>query len=205
MIGIIDLGFSNINSLINNLGNSYPVNRIKNISDWYENNKHIKKIIFPGVGNFTNAMKLIKDNDIDKVLIEFCSNGGHYLGICLGMHILCTEGFEGGITQGLDIISGSVTKLSQSSDEKIPHNGWNEVYWKSNEMLLKPNIPNSTDFYFNHSYHVQTHEKFVAAVTPYGNKNFASIIYKENIFGVQFHPEKSQRVGSNLLQNFIKL
>jgi glutamine amidotransferase len=161
-------------------------------------------IILPGVGAFNKAMQNIKKFNLDKILSEqVLQNHKPILGICLGMQILASKGYEGGITNGLGFIDGEVKRFEKDQPEtRIPHIGWNNVEYIRDSTLIK-NIPNNSDFYFVHSYHfICQNNEDILATTSYCGK-FNSIINRKNIFGTQFHPEKSQRVGFQLLKNFI--
>jgi glutamine amidotransferase len=127
------------------------------------------------------------------------------LGICLGMQLLSSKGQEGGETKGLDLIPGTVEKFAPDSpDVRIPHVGWNELVISHPNPLLS-GIPNRSDFYFVHSYHfVATYPNDVIATTPYCG-SFVSAVARGNIFGTQFHPEKSSKAGFRLLRNFLSL
>lgn len=168
--------------------------------------KNADKIVIPGVGAFSDAMKNLEQLGWvsalkDAVLIE----KKFLLGICLGMQLLAEEGHEGGCCQGLGLIEGKVIKLiSSNKTERIPHVGWNEVFYKEQCQLFK-NITSGTDFYFVHSYHFVTDgEQVSAACTQYCG-GFVSAVNKNNIFGVQFHPEKSMPAGLILLKNFVNI
>lgn len=206
MIGIIDLGFSNVNSVekaIAFLG--YTSNRIQFVED-FGNTQNFSKVIFPGVGSFKNASESLRSSAIDKCIVNYVMNGGHFLGICLGMQLLFDWGFEGGKIKGLGLIKGEVKEITPNSiNEKVPHNGWNEVHWNSNENAIRSGILDGKDFYFNHSYSVHTEEKYVLAKTPYGANGIISAVKKFNIYGTQFHPEKSQSAGLKILKNFIEM
>ncbi|MFA6552390.1 MAG: imidazole glycerol phosphate synthase subunit HisH, partial [Candidatus Paceibacterota bacterium] len=128
-----------------------------------------------------------------------------FIGICLGMQLLADRGNEGGETAGLGLISGQVKKLEPKSlSEKIPHIGWNDVN-KTKENKIFEGIPNGSDFYFVHSYNlIPKDKKDILAVTPYCG-GFVSVVGKDNIYGTQFHPEKSSRAGFQLLKNFLNM
>lgn len=161
-------------------------------------------IILPGVGAFPDAMKNIIRFNLKNLLIkQVIEKGVPFLGLCLGMQVLAEKGFEGKETPGLGWIKGEVKKLQPKiTNERIPHVGWNEVVFIKHTPLQKE-IPSGKDFYFVHSYHfVCQNKKNIIAYTPYCDK-FVSIVGKDNIFGVQFHPEKSQRVGFQLIKNFL--
>jgi glutamine amidotransferase len=163
-----------------------------------------KKIILPGVGAFADGMANLNAAGWPSKLRErLADKEVQLLGICLGMQLLATIGYENGETPGLNLIPGKVLKLQSSySGERIPHVGWNEVCFLRNHELLKE-IINKTDFYFVHSYHFKTLEsKDAIATTPYCGL-FNAIVARGNIFGTQFHPEKSSLPGFQILRNFI--
>lgn len=163
-------------------------------------------IILPGVGAFATGMNHLFNSGLNEILYEQVINQGiPFLGICLGMQILATKGLEGGETQGLDWIEGEVKRLEPDTpDIRIPHVGWNEVIFDKPSPLFQGISPGK-DFYFVHSYHFFCqHHKDVIAYTPYCG-NFVSAVNKDNIFGVQFHPEKSQRIGFQVIKNFLNL
>lgn len=163
-------------------------------------------IILPGVGSFKEGIKNIKEMGLDKILEEqVLKNKIPFLGICLGMQFLATEGNEGGNSRGLNFINGKVEKLEKKSEtERIPHIGWNEVEFKKNSKLFEE-IDSGKDFYFVHSYHFVCQDKdCVLATTPYCG-GFVSAVQKSNIFGVQFHPEKSQDAGFKVIKNFLSI
>ncbi len=163
-------------------------------------------IILPGVGAFADGMKNIKERQLDKILYEqVIEKKVPFLGICLGMQLLADKGLEGGETQGLGWIQGEVKRL-QSFDpkERIPHMGWNEVIIQRPSAFFK-DFPLQKDFYFVHSYHlVCEEENDILARTPYCG-SFVAAVGRKNIYGVQFHPEKSQKFGLKLIQNFLML
>ena len=164
---------------------------------------NVDRIILPGVGAFAEAMRnLHKRMLVDALNEQVLDRGIPFLGICLGMQLLATEGHENGPTKGLGWIDGEVLRLVPDAGVvRIPHMGWNEVHHRSDELF--DGIPSGTDFYFVHSYHVLCdREEDVLATTPYCG-SFASSVSRGLIFGVQFHPEKSQRHGLHLLRNFL--
>jgi len=164
------------------------------------------RIILPGVGSFTEAMSRIRQRSLDTILGELVTTRRlPFLGICLGMHLLATEGREGGTTEGLGWIDGEVRRLEPAGeDTRIPHAGWNEVDVVRESPLFHGMKPNQ-DFYFVHSYQLcPANPETVVARTPYG-PGFVSAIQRDLIFGVQFHPEKSQRTGFQVLRNFLAI
>lgn len=160
--------------------------------------KNIDKIIIPGVGSFYDAIQEIRNNNILEILVETIKNKPT-LGICLGMQILSTVGYEYEKTDGLNLIDASVKKIE--TDYLLPHAGFNAVDIIQSSPLFK-NIKNGSDFYFMHSYEVLNNSN-VISTTKYKNKTIVSAIQKDNIFGVQFHPEKSRKNGLNIFQNFV--
>lgn len=202
-IAIIDLGISNIASVKNTLEN-LGFNSIVTSSPEDLNNK--KKIILPGVGSFPKAMQAIKLKNWDRILKKkIYDEKSSILGICLGMQILGSIGYEIERTEGLNFIEGSIESFEKyKCDLLLPHVGWNEVHYsKSNPMFEK--IPNNSDFYFVHSYIFREKDKENISATTKYKINFTSAIKKNNIWGVQFHPEKSSVAGKQLLSNFANI
>jgi glutamine amidotransferase len=165
---------------------------------------HADAIILPGVGAFGHGMQnLCQAGFVEALRREVLEKGKPLLGICLGMHLLGTRGFEGGEMPGLGLLPMCVPRFDVSEcGARLPHNGWTNVDIKSESMLFK-GVPQGADFYFVHSYHVVCDdESMVAARCDYGYP-FAAALEYENIFATQFHPEKSQRQGLRVLENFL--
>lgn len=163
------------------------------------------KLIFPGVGSFDAAMSLIISNGWVNLLNKFIENPNNkLLGICLGMQLLFEKSEEGQL-QGMNFIPGKVVKFNASDVSiRIPHMGWNNVEFKEKANLFK-DIPVPARFYFAHSYHISDiHEDHIQATCNYGY-SFPCAVRKDNIYGVQFHPEKSHKFGLKLLENFSNL
>ena len=169
------------------------------------------KIILPGVGAFGEAMHQLERIGLAGAIKNKIREGILFLGICLGMQLLFERSQESRGVKGLGILKGRVARL-QDNRIKIPHMGWNSIKISAKggsasggkNAILK-GVRDNSYVYFCHSYYVSPVDKnVIAAVTDYGVK-FASVIAKDNIFGIQFHPEKSQRVGLKILENFIKL
>lgn len=164
----------------------------------------IERIVLPGVGAFPDAMAKLSDAGWPEKIFQALENPSiHLLGICLGMQLLADIGYEVQETRGLGLIPGQVVRLYSTAQERIPHVGWNEIQnIQSNHSILK-GIVDNTDFYFVHSYHFNPLDKAnVLATTPYCGE-FASIVGSKNVYGTQFHPEKSSRSGMQILRNFI--
>ncbi|MFK5893080.1 MAG: imidazole glycerol phosphate synthase subunit HisH [Pseudomonadota bacterium] len=162
-------------------------------------------IVLPGVGAFPDGMAHLKEKNTDEALREAVKKGVPVLGICLGMQLLSDESDEINKTSGLGLIPGNVVKMNSNGGAlRVPHVGWNEAHFLTDNPLFI-DIPNASDFYFVHSFHyVVSDQKNIAAETPYGI-NFSSIIAKDNVFGVQFHPEKSSLYGLKMIKNFVSL
>ena len=196
---IVDYGMGNVYSLksaINFLGYDCTYS---NNSDEIINSD---KLILPGVGSFKNAMNNIKSLNIDKSLKDAVSKKKiPILGICLGMQLLGISSKEDGFTNGLNLFPGTIEKFKKSS-LKVPHVGFNSVQFPSKNILYN-GIPENADYYFVHSFKMDTNEKNGVAYCNYGEKFVASFEFG-NIYGTQFHPEKSQKNGLILLKNFIQ-
>lgn len=167
--------------------------------------KTASRIVLPGVGSFTDGMANLREMGWAPALREAAMEDRiPLLGICLGMQLLAEKGEEGGTVGGLKLIPGEVRRFApEDSSTRIPHVGWNEV-WKASGNHLFEGIPDGSDFYFVHSYHfIPRRKEHILATTPYCG-NFVSAIGVGNIFGVQFHPEKSGRPGFQILKNFLK-
>jgi glutamine amidotransferase len=159
-------------------------------------------IVLPGVGAFRDCISNLKNLKLLDSIVKSIEQGKPYLGICLGLQILFTESEEFGHSKGLDIIKGVVRKFPPS-DLKIPHMGWNTVKYENLPPIML-SIEDESFFYFVHSYYVLPEEKeVIAGTTDYGI-TFTSMIWKDNIFATQFHPEKSQKLGLKILENFTK-
>ena len=198
-IKIIDYGMGNIQSVKNafELLNS----KVEIISD-PSNIKNADGIILPGVGNFSNAMKNLKERKLIEPLKEVVIDQKvPILGICLGMQLLADNSEEGGINEGLSCIAGKICKIPHVEGYRLPHVGWNDVAVKKKGPLFR-NIIDKGSFYFVHSYSFECDDEFVVATTNYG-QSINAAVRKENVFGVQFHPEKSQQKGLHLLANFV--
>ena len=199
MIAIIDYGAGNLKSVKNAL-DYLKVQSI--ITDKAKDIENAEKIIFPGVGNFGNVMKGLEERNLIDVLKKNIGKKP-FLGICLGLQVLFEEGEESPGVKGLEIFKGTVKKF-KSKTLKIPQIGWNLIEIKQKNPLLD-GIKNESYFYFVHSYFVAPKDKSIVLTTTEYSENFVSGIAAKNIFGVQFHPERSGAVGLQLLKNFVRL
>jgi len=200
-VAIINYGIGNIRSLYNSLKRIEVEAEI--ITDPDSINE-FDKIFLPGVGSYKDAIEKIKYIGWDKAIKNFSSNQNKSLfGICVGMQILSTCGYEYGKSNGLNIIKGEVLKMNKlGCDLKLPHIGWNNIKIL-NQNLITENLNNEANFYFVNSYSFKIdNSKELIATTSYGIE-FPSIINKQNVFGTQFHPEKSSKAGMQILKNFI--
>ncbi|MDG1893571.1 MAG: imidazole glycerol phosphate synthase subunit HisH [Fuerstiella sp.] len=162
------------------------------------------KVILPGVGAFRDAIQALHDHKLVDVIKDTTSAGKPFLGICLGLQLLFDVSYEDGEFQGLGIVPGKVTRFELPAELKIPHMGWNQLHTCTDNPLLN-NIRRDAWFYFVHSYYVQPDDdSWTAATTDYGGE-FVSIVARDNVFATQFHPEKSQSTGLQLLRNFVEL
>lgn len=201
-VAIVDYGMSNLGSVSRAVEKCGGDPIITNKSSDFE---IVDKIILPGVGSFRDGIHNIKKLGLDKILNkQVLKDKIPILGICLGMQLMATKGWEIEEKMGLGWINGEVKLFNQCKSERIPHIGWNEVNFTNKSSLFK-DIHSGKDFYFVHSYHFScNNEDNILATTPYC-KGFTSAIYKNNIFGVQFHPEKSQKIGLKLINNFLSI
>jgi glutamine amidotransferase len=162
-----------------------------------------KRIVLPGVGSFGDFMSGLKAKGLDNVLKETVGRGIPLLGICVGMQALFEIGEEMGDHEGLGFLRGTVLKFDDSLSIKIPHTGWNQVEVRKDALLFNQ-VKEGAYVYFNHSYYCHAEDfSDVIAETDYGIR-YACAVRHENIFGVQFHPEKSQAVGLQILKNFLE-
>jgi len=162
-----------------------------------------RRVVLPGVGAFGNFMSGLRTLGLEDAVKEAAMNGVRVLGICVGMQALFEIGEELGEHAGLGLLKGNVVRFEQSTSVKIPHTGWNQIQMKK-ETLLFNDIHNGAYVYFNHSFYCRAQDATdILAMTDYGI-SYASAVERENIFGVQFHPEKSQSAGLRILKNFLE-
>lgn len=207
-VAIIDYGVGNLGSLARCLE---ELKVIPILAVCPEDLRKVDRIILPGVGNFSECIKILKDDGWDKAILDEVNKSEKpIIGICLGMQLLASYGFEGSSnrdgsgTKGLGLIPGSVINLkNMGCNLRIPHVGWNEVKFTNKFDSMFNGIPENTDFYFVHSYgFVPKNIHHVIANTKYGVSIVASV-RNRHVWGTQFHPEKSSRAGVKLLENFL--
>lgn len=165
--------------------------------------KHFDKLVLPGVGAFGDAIEHLNNNNMSDAIRDYVKSGKYMLGICLGMQLLFDKSYEFGEYAGLGLISGEVVKFRDSS-LKVPHIGWNKLDILKECLLLK-GINNEAYLYFVHSFYVKAKNKENVVATCDYIDSFASVVQKDNIFGIQPHPEKSSAIGLRILKNFMEL
>ncbi len=162
------------------------------------------KLVLPGVGAFADAIAELHRRELVGPICEAIESGKPFLGICLGLQLLFDRSFEDGEHEGLGIIKGDVRKFQIPPEYKVPHMGWNEVTFTRHAPIFA-GIPNGAHFYFVHSYHVVPEDKGVVDGQASYPDPFCATIWRDNLYATQFHPEKSQRDGLRVLQNFAEL
>lgn len=202
MISIIDYGVGNLFSLRSSL------RAIGIDADYTGNPAEIRKadkLILPGVGAFRDAREALRSTGLDRVVQEEAGKGKPLMGICLGMQMLFDRSYEYGEYEGLGLIPGEIVPMEGRipKDLPIPHIGWNELMLKQPSPLMK-NTANGDYVYFVHSYYAETSAEYVIATTDYGVEMTAAV-QKDNVYGCQFHPEKSSEVGLSILKAFCEL
>lgn len=202
MLGIVDYNIGNLASVQNAI---LKVGESAKIESDPSKLKDYDKIILPGVGAFGDAMEHLQKSGMQEAILDFVKSGKFLLGICLGMQLLFQKSYEFGEHSGLGLLEGEIIhfeKAALKKGEKIPHMGWNLVKKVKNSALLE-GLEDSFYLYFVHSYYLGE-SKNALGMSHYGI-DFVSIVQKENIFGIQPHPEKSHNVGLKILKNFAKL
>ena len=202
MVAIVDYGVGNLFSLKSSfaaIGVEVVVTADPDVL------KCAERIVLPGVGAFEDAAKKLRDSGLDKVLIELANNGKPLLGICLGMQMLFEKSYEYGEHEGLGLIKGAVKPIKGviPDDLKIPHIGWNPLIYKKETPMFKY-INEGDCVYFVHSFYAADCDDSVVAVSEYGALLTAAVQNK-NVFGCQFHPEKSGKVGLDILRAFSEI
>lgn len=198
MIGVIEVGLGNTASVykaLNKLNIKHfpircPVDAVG-----------VKSIIFPGVGTFSSAVSRLQASGLFETIQKHLEKNRPYLGICLGMQILAKYGLEVKKTYGFGVLDASVEKMTMLQNTRLPHIGWNSI--KHNEKGLFLGIKSPEDFYFLHSFSMLLNENCENYTFSYG-LDYVGYVNKNNIYGVQFHPEKSQKSGLILIKNFCK-
>lgn len=198
MIGILDYEAGNLGSVTNAC--RYLDLRARVVSG-PEDLAGVEAMILPGVGAFGDCLQKLRARGFEKPVRQWIDDGRPFLGICVGLQALFEGSEESPGVPGLGILPGLIRRFPARTDLKIPQMGWNKVQQRRRDCPLFQGIPDEAFFYFVHSYCALAEGDFVAGVTDYGLP-FASVVWRENVMAIQFHTEKSQKVGLMLLQNF---
>ncbi len=200
-VAVIDYGMGNLCSVLKAWEAAGARSRlVKTPSDIDERDI----LVFPGQGAIVDTMKLLKDTGFDNAIRTWINDEKPFFGICLGLQALFEFSEEGGKNDCLGVFKGSVKKFEIPKQFKVPHMGWDDVSFKPNSKLLKGIAPTGEQFYFVHSYCVQTPESdIVWGTSEYGGMQFTSAILRGKLLACQFHPEKSQSKGLQLYENFL--
>lgn len=201
VIAVVDYGMGNSRSVDKGL---QKVGRKTLVTRNPEEILECQGVVLPGVGAFKDCMRNLKKYGLVDCLYRFIESGRPLLGICLGLQLLFTESEEFGRQKGLNLIRGRVTRFPLLKGLKVPHMGWNTIK-KRKESPLFSSIKDGSYFYFVHSYYVIPEDEDVIATTTHHGVEFTSSVWKENIFACQFHPEKSQKLGLEILKKFGEL
>ncbi len=199
MIAVIDYGMGNLRSVQKALES---VGAQAEITQKTALIKTADKVVLPGVGAIKPAMEKLQQLDLTKAVQAVITDGRPFLGICLGYQLLYEKSDEGENAEGFGFCAGSVKRFKSL---KVPHMGWNQLNIQMKDCPLFAGIENGAFAYFCHSYYVDPADKDTVAVTTDYGQDFASAVWKDNIYAVQFHPEKSQSVGLKILENFSRL
>ncbi len=199
LIGVIDMDMGNLRSVLNAVHSLGVDHRVVRAGGELEGLSHV---IVPGVGSYRAAMRQLEARALVEPVRAFAASGRPTMGICLGMQLLSSTGDEGEHGPGLGLIAGHVERFDPSLVPSIPHVGWNEVRLTRKHPVLA-RIKSGVDFYFVHSFHFRTERTEDAlGLVEYGGREYTAIVARDNVLGVQFHPEKSQNNGLRLLENF---
>jgi glutamine amidotransferase len=162
------------------------------------------KLVLPGVGAFRDAIAALRERKLVEPIRAAIHGGKPFLGICLGLQLLFDKSYEDGVYEGLGVVPGEVVRFNVPSDYKVPHMGWNQLQFRTHPPVFD-GIADGSHFYFVHSYYVVPKDASVIATQTEYASPFCSSIWRDNLYAVQFHPEKSQSAGLRLLRNFAEL
>jgi len=200
MITVVDYGVGNLHSVAKALEKVGA--QIRVTSDW-KDVADSDGVVLPGVGAFKDSMDAMHRSDLAKAIQDFIASGKPFLGVCVGLQMLFAESEEFGISKGLGVFPGRVVKFNQG--QKVPHMGWNQIRpTKPGNPLLR-GIKEGEYLYFVHSYYVVPEDDSISAAKCEYGVDFTCMVWRDNIFGTQFHPEKSQEAGLRIYQNFNEL
>jgi len=202
-ISIVDYGMANLRSVQKAFEHVGHAAQIITRPDEID---RADKIVLPGVGAFADAVRWLREKELADPILRHIENGKPFLGICLGLQMLFDIGYEDGEHCGLGVLKGKCIRfdVDQTMSLKVPHMGWNQLDIRRRSPILSDIEPGSC-VYFVHGYHVVPDDDSVIATTTDYGRPFVSSIWRDNLMATQFHPEKSQRVGLKMLQNFAEI
>jgi glutamine amidotransferase len=198
MIVIVDYGMGNLRSVqkaFERMGHAAVITADP------EAVARAEKLVLPGVGAFCDAIARLRSSSLDRPILEHIQRGRPFLGICLGLQLLFTKSYEDGEYAGLGVFPGEVVRFRVPPELKVPHMGWNELRIRKRAPVLQA-LPQPASVYFVHSYYVVPQDAELTAAEADYPTPFTAVVWRDNVFATQFHPEKSQRVGLTLLHNF---
>jgi len=202
VILVLDYGMSNLRSVskaLEKLGSRVTV------SSQPEDLEKAQKVVLPGVGAFGDAMQELQMRNLALPLKDFMKSGRPFLGICLGLQLLFDGSDENPGVAGLAVFPGNVARFSPSAEFKVPHMGWNQLRIRKPDCPLLKGVQEGSFVYFVHSYYVLPESRDIILAECDYRRAFAAMIWQKNVYGCQFHPEKSQEAGMKILENFVKL
>jgi glutamine amidotransferase len=201
-IAIVDYGMANLRSVqkaFEQVGHAATItgdpNRVREAA----------KVVLPGVGAFRDAIVRVRETHLDSAITDHINAGRPFLGICLGMQMLFARDHEDGLHEGLGLFAGDVVRFPNVPGLKVPHMGWNTLAFPRANCPLFADLPPDPAVYFVHSYYPNPADRGVVAATADYPKPFTAAIWRDNVFATQFHPEKSQLVGLQMLRNFARM
>lgn len=198
-VGIVDVGIANLGSIERIL--SEVADEVVVVKDGSQLDS-LDRLVLPGVGAFPIAMERLSAVGLVDDIREFAVRMKRpLLGICLGMQLLASVGEEHEVTEGLGLVAGRVRRFAEGDGVRVPHIGWNSVEIERRSEMLR-NVPNESDFYFVHSFVLDVNNPINRIATSVNGERFTAAVQVENIVGVQFHPEKSSKIGRLVLSNF---
>ena len=202
-IAIIDYGMANLRSVQKAFEHVGTHARIIATPQQIE---QADKIVLPGVGAFQDAIRTLREKELADPIVRHIQSGKPFLGICLGLQMLFDVGYEDGEHLGLGVLKGKCVRfdVDQTMGLKVPHMGWNQLNVRKPSPILR-DLPAGCGVYFVHSYHVVPDDQSVIATTTDYGQPFVSSVWRDNLVATQFHPEKSQKVGMQILANFAEM
>jgi glutamine amidotransferase len=208
VLAIVDYGMANLRSVQKAFERHHHAAHILSAPD---DVRRADRLVVPGVGAFKDAIALLNRTGLSDAIRDFIRTGKPFLGICLGLQLLMDVGYEDGTHQGLGLVGGECVRFTVDAPPlrlKVPHMGWNALHFESHAGRISPlftGLEQGASVYFVHSYHAVPKDTAVIAATADYGRPFVASLWKDNIMATQFHPEKSQHVGSLILKNFAEL